>query len=281
MKLFDGALNSDPGVEIASHKIPGPPGEPAVEVTIYRPRGRLDELPVLLDIHGGGYIAGSAAMTAVQDRALALELGCVVLAVDYRLAPETRHPGPVEDCYAALKWLCDNATELRIDRARIAVSGTSAGGGLAAGLVLLTRDRGEYRVAFQHLLRPMLDDRTAVQMNPHPYVGEFVWTPEYNRFGWMSLLGVSPGGPDVSQYASPARAEDLSELPPTFLAVGALDLFLEETIEYSRRLTRAGVPVELHVYPGAFHGFPAAAGARVAIAAERDSRAALHRALLG
>jgi acetyl esterase/lipase len=199
--------------------------------------------------------------------------------VDYRLAPETPHPGPVEDCYAALRWLYSHTGELGVDPTRIAIGGASAGGGLAAGLTLLTRDRGEVPLAFQFLIFPMLDDRTVTATEPHPYTGEFIWTPEANRFGWTSLLGKEPGGPDVSPYAAAARAESLEGLPPTFINVGALDLFLEEDMEYARRLMRAGVPTELHVYPGAFHGFHMTANAKVSLAAVRDQLDALKRAL--
>jgi acetyl esterase/lipase len=161
------------------------------------------------------------------------------------------------------------------------VKGESAGGGLAAALALLVRDRGELSLAFQHLLYPMLDDRTCVTADPHPFTGEFVWTPDQNRFAWAAFLGTAPGSANISPYAAAARAENLAGLPPAFLSVGALDIFLEENLDYARRLTRAGVPVELHLYPGAYHGFGIAAAARVATAAERDSKAFLRRALFG
>jgi Esterase/lipase len=177
-----------------------------------------------------------------------------------------------------LKWLSTHADELSIDPNRIAVGGSSAGGGLAAALALLARDRGEIPLAFQFLLAPMLDDRTCTLAKPHPYTGEFIWTPDANRFGWTSLLGQEPGGPDVSPYAAAARAKHLEGLPATFLYVGALDLFLEEDLEYARRLTRAGAPTELHVYPGAYHGFRMVADAQVTQVAERDLLAALKRA---
>jgi acetyl esterase/lipase len=204
--------------------------------------------------------------------------GCAVVSVDYRLAPETPYPGSVEDCYAALKWLFTHAEDLGIDPKRIAVGGSSAGGGLAAALALLTRDRGEVPLVFQLLLAPMLDDRTCTSTEPHPYTGEFIWTPEANCFGWTSLLGQKPGGPDVSPYAATARAEHLEGLPATFINVGALDLFLEEDMEYARRLVRAGVSTELHVYPGAYHGFRMVAGAQVTHASQRDQFTALKRA---
>jgi acetyl esterase/lipase len=146
-------------------------------------------------------------------------------------------------------------------------------------LALLARDRGEYPLAFQHLIYPMLDDRTCVSADPHPYTGEYIWTPHNNSFGWSALLNAPPGSDGVSTYAAPARALDLSGLPKTFISTGALDLFLEEDIEYARRLMRHGVPVELHVYPGAYHAFDLALDARVAADAKRDSCSALQRAL--
>ncbi len=264
--------------------IPGPGNSFPLRVLCYRPAKVEQPLPAILHIHGGGYVLGSAGMSDLANRRLALDVNCAIFSVDYRLAPETPHPGPLEDCYAALKWLHENASGLQVDRTRIAVKGESAGGGLAAALALLTRDRGEVRLACQHLIYPMIDDRTGANdaTDAHRFVGEYVWTPRLNRIGWECLLGATPGIAGISPYAAPARAEDLSGLPPSFIAVGALDLFLEEDMDYARRLTRAGVPTELHVYPGAFHGFDAAPQvARTAIAAARDSRDALRRALHG
>jgi triacylglycerol lipase len=241
-------------------------------------------LPAVLHIHGGGYVVGSAEMTDLSNRRLAADVNCAVFSVDYRLAPETPHPGPVEDCYAALKWLHGNAAVLQVDRTRIAVKGESAGGGLAAALALLARDRAEVSLVHQHLIYPMIDDRTGADnsVDAHPFVGDYLWTAVHNRFGWASLLGVPPGTAGISPYAAAARAENLDGLPPSFISVGALDLFLEEDLEYARRLTRAGISVELHVYPGAFHGFDIAPqSARVAVAAARDSADALRRALHG
>jgi acetyl esterase/lipase len=268
-----------PAISVNEHSISGPQGAPDVRVFVYRPTERSTPLPAVLWIHGGGYVLGSADQEDLQAKSIVSTVGCVVVSVDYRLAPETPHPGPVEDCYAALAWLYAHAEELGVDTTRIALGGASAGGGLAAGLALLTRDRGEVPLAFQLLIYPMLDDRTALSAEPHPYTGEYIWTPEANRFGWTSLLGQEPGGPDVSCYAAAARADHLEGLPPTFISVGSLDLFLEEDMEYARRLMRAGVPTELHVYPGAFHGFNMAAGAKVSQAFTRDYLDALARAL--
>ena len=252
---------------------------PDVRVIVTRPKAAGTGHPGILHIHGGGYVMGTAEMTVPTDAAYATQFGATVVSVDYRLAPETPHPGPVEDCYAALAWMHAQAAELGVDRGRIAVTGASAGGGLAAATVLLARDRAQYAVAFQHLVFPMLDDRTVTQSDASPHLGEFVWTPESNRFGWTALLGRAPGGHDVSPYAAPARMPDLSRLPPTFLACGALDLFLEENLDYARRLIRAGVATEMHIYPGAPHGFMMLEAARVSKAFARDSMTALKRGL--
>jgi acetyl esterase/lipase len=265
--------------EAARRKVPGPAGAPDVEVAIYTPRRRTGALPCIFHIHGGGYVAGSTATLEPIHRSLAAAADCCVVSVEYRLAPETRFPGAIEDCYAALSWLFAQAENLGVDPERIGVMGESAGGGLAAALALLARDRREHALAFQHLIYPMLDDRTCVSKEPHPFAGEILWTSHNNAFGWSSLLGVSPGSDNVSPYAAAARAKDLSALPPTFISTGALDLFLEEDVEYGRRLIRAGVPVELHVYPGAYHAFDILTNARVAADAKRDSLAALRRSL--
>jgi acetyl esterase/lipase len=265
-------------LSVSERFIPGPEGAPDVRVLVYLPASMQEAVPALLWIHGGGYVLGSADADDLMVKSIVSAIGCAVVSVDYRLAPETPHPGPVEDCYAALKWLSTHADELGIDPQRIAIGGGSAGGGLAAALALLTRDRGEVSLVFQLLLAPMLDDRTCTLAKPHPYTGEFIWTAEANRFGWTSLLGQEPGGPDVSPYAAAARAEHLEGLPATFINVGAIDLFLEEDLEYARRLMRAGVPTELHVYPGAYHGFRMVADAQVTQTAVRDQLAALKRA---
>ncbi len=265
--------------DLTVRDIPGPEGAPEVKVLFYRPRGVEGILPCILHIHGGGFVGGDAVGMEGGHRPLVGDLGCCLLSVNYRLAPETRFPGAVEDCYAALAWLVANAGDLGVDPARIGVMGESAGGGLAAALALLVRDRGDYAFTFQHLIYPMLDDRTCVDADPHPFVGEYIWTPHNNHFGWSCLLGEAPGGAGVSPYAAPARAEDLSGLPPTFISTGSLDLFLEEDLDYARRLLRAGVPTELHVYPGGFHAFNIAPGAEIAAMSRRDSHAALARAL--
>jgi acetyl esterase/lipase len=267
-----------PGIAVSERFIPGPEGAPEVRVLVYQPTTAQAPFPALLWMHGGGYVMGTADRDDLVLKGIVSAVGCAAVSIDYRLAPETPHPGPVEDCYAALRWLYAHAGELGIDPTRIAVGGASAGGGLAAGLALLTRDRDEVPLVFQLLIYPMLDDRTVTVAEPHPYTGEFVWTHSENRFGWMALLGQEPGGPDVSPYAAAARAEHLEGLPPTFIDVGTLDLFLEEDLEYARRLIRAGVPTELHVHPGAFHGFDMAPEASISQSAMLDRFDALRHA---
>ncbi len=256
-------------------------GSPPVPLLIYAPRAPSPApRPTILHIHGGGFFLYDAAVMGPMNRVLADALNCVVASVDYRLAPETPYPGPVEDCYAALTWLHANAQSRGIDPARIGLKGDSAGGGLAAALALYARDHGGPPIAFQQLLCPMLDDRTGSTIDPGPFAGEFVWTRDLNRFGWTALLGHEPGGDDVPAYASAARAAELAGLPPTYISVGALELFLDEDVEFAKRLARAGVPVELHVYPGGYHGFDIMPSeVPVVVASQRDSLAWLKRQL--
>jgi acetyl esterase/lipase len=283
---FEEAMKSQPLVDppefamisVRERHIPGPQGAPEVRVLVYQPTNVSTPKPALLWIHGGGYVLGTPEQEDRQVKSIVAAIGCVAISVDYRLAPETPHPGPVEDCYAALKWVYTHASELGVDTTRIAIGGASAGAGLTASLGLLTRDRGEVPLVFQLLIYPMLDDRTITETETNPYTGEFMWTRDSNRFGWTAHLGQEPGGPDVSPYAAAARATHLEGLPPTFIAVGALDLFLDEDLEYAHRLLWAGVPTELHIYPGAFHGFDSAEGAKISQAFVHDKLDALKRA---
>jgi triacylglycerol lipase len=249
---------------------------PQVRIIVFRPKSVAGLTAGILHIHGGGYVMGSADMDRAAHTANADTLGCIIVAVDYRLAPETSYPGALEDCYAALHWLHGEAEQLGVDRQRIGVSGSSAGAGLAAALALFVRARGEALIAFQHLAAPMIDDRTCLRP-PNPHVGQYIWTPGNNLFGWTALLGREPGGPDIPPFAAAAREDDLKGLPPTYLAVGALDLFLQENLTFVNKLAQAGVAVELHVYPGAFHGFLMVETAGVTRQATRDSLSALAR----
>jgi acetyl esterase/lipase len=242
------------GVGTQDRQVPGPQGGPDVFVRVYQPTDRPATLPALLWIHGGGYVLGSVERDDLLAKHLARVGQCVVASVEYRLAPEYPFPAPVEDCYAALKWLSAHSAELGVNKSRIAIGGASAGGGLAAGLALLARDRAEVEVAFQLLIYPMIDDRNIAPASA-TVPDTFVWSRENNRMGWRAYLGYEPGGKDVSPYAAAARASDLKGLPPAYIPVGDLDLFLDENITYAQRLLAAGVPTELHVYPGAFHGF--------------------------
>ena len=268
-----------PEVSIVQEYAPGRDGHPHVRMKIYRTASARKDRPAILHLHGGGYVLGSPESMAPQCCAWAKGMDAVVVAPAYRLGPETSYPGNVEDAYAALAWMYANAGQLGIDTSRIAVAGESAGGGLAAALALLVRDRKEYAFCHQQLIFPMLDDRTTIRADLSPMFGEYVWTRDKNHFGWAALLGHEPGTDDVSPYAAAARAEDLSGLPPVFLSTGAMDLFTEENLEYARRLMAAGAPVELHVYPGAPHGFMWVPDARVTKQYARDAWDGLARGI--
>jgi acetyl esterase/lipase len=209
----------------------------------------------VLYIHGGGMIAGSVALYSPLICDYVAQSGVPMLAVDYRLPPEHPHPIPMEDCFAALRWFADHAPELGVERTLIAVMGDSAGAGLAAAMALAARDRGGPALKKQILLYPMLDDRT---MKPSPELGSVLtWSYADNATAWRALLGPAVGTDSVSPYAAPARSKALSNLPPAYIDVGELDIFRNEDIDYAFRLSRAGVSTELHVHPGAPHGFDA------------------------
>jgi acetyl esterase/lipase len=227
--------------------------EPQLLVRVNRPLGATGPLPCLYWMHGGGYIGASVDLDDSLFEVLSPKLGIVTVSVDYRTAPETPYPGPLEDCYAGLRWVFERADELGVDPDRIGIGGVSAGGGLAAALALLARDRGELTPAFQLLDCPMLDDRQITASSQQDDLP--IWTRESNAFGWRSYLGDLYGRDDVPYTAAPARAQDLSGLPPAFVAVGAVDGFLDEDVDYAQRLNGAGVPTELHVYPGLPHGY--------------------------
>jgi acetyl esterase/lipase len=276
----DEELRRGGAFEVAAVHAPGPAGAPDVPLLICRPTDVSAPVGCVYFIHGGGMIFGdnrSGGVLGVLDHAEQLKFA--VVSVEYRLAPETPHPGPVEDCYAGLAWTLAHAAELGVDPARVIVGGVSAGGGLAAGVALLARDRGLAgdrggpALRGQLLICPMLDDRndtpSAWQMT-----GVGIWDRAANEVGWTALLGDARGGPDVSPYAAPARATDLSGLPPAFIDVGTAETFRDEDVAYATRIWQAGGAAELHVWPGGFHSFagavPAAALSRAAIAAQRD-----------
>ena len=260
--------------------IPGPRGAPDVRVYIVNGGPSGDRLrPAILHVHGGGFVLGDAKTSLSHLQEIAAALDCVIVTVDYRLAPETRFPGSLEDNYAGLRWLYANAASLSADRSRIAVMGESAGGGHAAMLAIAARDRGEIPLIYQALIYPMLDDRTGSIRRKPPYQGMIIWNEQRNRFGWSSLLGVPAGSRRVPYGSVPARIENLRGLPPAFIGVGSIDLFVDEDIEYAQRLVDAGIPVTLNVVPGAFHGFDAFPGTSIAVRFKSELIASLKAAL--
>ncbi|WP_246080720.1 alpha/beta hydrolase [Modestobacter altitudinis] len=250
----DQELNRDGAFTVTTRSVPGPEGAPDVEVIVCLPTGAAAPTAAVLHTHGGGMIIGDARTGLLEVMDWAAELQLAVVSVEYRLAPETPHPGPVEDCYAALLWTTRNAADLGIDPDRIVVAGASAGGGLAAALALMARDRGDVALAGQLLIYPMLDDRNDT-FSAHQMRGVGVWDQVSNDTGWTALLGDDRGGPHVSPYAAPARATDLSGLPPAFIDVASTETFRDEDVAYATRIWQAGGVAELHVWPGGCHGF--------------------------
>ena len=234
--------------------MPGPAGAPEVSLLICLPAHAAPPTAAIYYTHGGGMIMGDNRTGIPRALDWAEELQLAVVSVEYRLAPETPHPGPVEDCYAGLSWTAEHAAELGIDPDRIVIAGGSAGGGLAAAVALIARDRGGPALAGQLLICPMLDDRNDTP-SARQMAGLGVWDQTANQTGWTALLGAARGGPAVSPYAAPARADDLSGLPPAFIDVGSAETFRDEDVTYASRIWLAGGVAELHVWPGGFHGF--------------------------
>jgi acetyl esterase/lipase len=242
-----------------------------VPCILHRPRA-LEHCPAILNIHGGGFVLGDAAREEPAMRLLSAVLGCAVLSVDYRLAPENPYPAALDDCTAALQWMHAQSEHLKIDQSRIAVRGVSAGGGLAAGLMMRACQKAVVRPCLLMLVYPMLDDRGS----PPDRTGRHVWTRNANRYAWAAYLGSHAGAPPND--AAPGRSEDLRDMPPTFLAVGDIDLFLQENLKFATRLAQAKVPLEFHVYPGAYHGFNLVPDSVLSAAFARDCESALRRA---
>jgi triacylglycerol lipase len=278
--LFTGELVPPPPFPVSEAWAPVE-GAPDLRLVIMNPPSTATSRGAVLHLHGGGMVVGTADRAVADKPQLALEHDCVVVSVDYRLAPETPFPGPQEDNYAALLWLVANAASLGVDPGRIVVMGESAGGGLAAALALMTRDRGGPQLAGQVLIYPMLDWRTGGPECPYAnrHTGEWVWTREKNRFGWEALRGDYAPTDEHKGWFSPALADDLAGVAPAYISTGALDLFLDEDLAYARRLIDCGVRCELHVYPGAIHAFEMVPDTTLAEQAAMDLRRGLGRLL--
>ena len=247
-------LTAGGAVRVEERQVPGPEGDPDITLLILSPAVDGPPRPVVYHTHGGGMIVGDNRTGTPDILQMAARYGAAVVSVEYRLAPEHPDPAPVEDCYAGLVWTAKNAADLGIDPERIMLAGASAGGGLAAGTALLARDRAFPKLSHQILICPMLDDRFETHSS-RMLDDEGVWDRGANLFGWTALLGERRGGPDVSPYAAPARATDLTGLPRTYIDTGSAETFRDETLTYARRLSEAGVSVDLHMWGGGFHGF--------------------------
>jgi acetyl esterase len=267
-------------LDIEDRLVPGWEGEPEVAVRVYRPKSRPAgaTAPGVVHIHGGGFIVGSVEAEHLGAVFIAEDTGAVVVSVEYRLAPEHPYPAALHDCYAALSYLHVEAASLGVDPARVAVVGASAGGGLAAATALLARDLGGPPLCFQVLHIPELDDRLQT-----PSMRTFVDSPMWNRplaeQSWRAYLGELYGSDDVPAHAAPARATELSGLPPAYVSTAENDPLRDEGIAYALALLRAGVSVELHQFPGTFHGSAMVMGASVSQRAAREAAFVLRRAL--
>ncbi len=229
-------------------------GEAPVPLRVFRPTNVRGALPAMLWFHGGGQVLGFAAQEDAYLKRIAGEVGCMVVSVDYRLAPEARAPAAAKDGLAAWRWLRGEARALGADPERLAIAGASGGGGVAAATALMIRDEGAPTPLFQSLNYPMIDDRNETP-SAREISGVGVWDRENNLAAWQLILGDAAGGPDVSPYAAPARAAALDGLPPTCIIVGELDVFRDEDVNYATRLLQSGIATELHVFPGAYHAW--------------------------
>lgn len=258
---------------VSQPSVPGPDGDPQIPLLVCTPADAPASRPVLYYMHGGGFFCNDHRTGLDQVLETAEQFGATLISIGYRLAPEHPYPAQINDAYTGLLWTAEHADELGIDPDRIIVTGPSAGGGLSAALALTVRDKGGPRLLGQLLMCPMLDDRnnsaSAMQMD-----GIEFWNRSYNGFGWSSLLGGVPGGADVPQYAAPARATDLTGLPPAFLDVGSAECLRDEILAYASRIWQAGGKAELHVWPGGIHAFdreaPEARISKAAVAARHN-----------
>ena len=244
---IDDVISTDYFVDIENERI---------QLRVYRPKNNSQKLPAVFWIHGGGFCFGSVDGDDYLVRSMTREIGCVFVSVDYRLAPEYPYPTPLNDCYAGIEWLFSKADKLSVDSQRIAVGGISAGGGLAAGLALLIRDKGEFNICFQALLCPMIDSRNITDSS-YLVTDPRIWNRDSNIIAWQHYMGTTEclTSKAISKYAAPIFANDLYGLPSTYIAVGDVDLFLDEDINYSERLEAAGIGIQLEIFKGGFHAF--------------------------
>ncbi|MCW2855499.1 MAG: Alpha/beta hydrolase fold-3 domain protein [Marmoricola sp.] len=280
LSMTDEALSRNGEFEIKEHAVPGQANDPNISVLVIRPKAAPSPMPVLYHMHGGGMIFGTSRDITEEMLDWAHSFGTAIVSVEYRLAPEARHPAPVEDCYAGLLWTVEHCHELGIDPQRVVLMGASAGGGLAAATALLARDRGGPELTGQLLMCPMLDDRnqsaSAIQGE-----GRGVWDRKANEIGWTALLGDSRGDENVSPYAAPARGTDLSNLPPAFIDVGSAETFRDEAVAYATGIWRAGGTADLHVFAGGFHAYDVLAPLAAVSVATRQARSDWLRRILG
>lgn len=286
--MREGALGAPPIADLIGDRpilheersIPGPEGAPDITVSIFTRSDHATGGPGIFHTHGGGMVIGDRFTGAEEYLNWVLELDAVLVSVEYRLAPENPDPAPIEDCFAGLTWMAENADVLGFEPSRLIVAGASAGGGLAAGLALLARDRGGPHLAGQLLIYPMLDDRNET-VSSRQIDGMGVWDRGSNDTGWNALLGDRRKTDAVSIYAAPARSADLTGLPPTFIDVATAEVFRDEDVAYATRMWEQGGIAELHVWPGGFHGFDAMAPQAVLSLEARAARLRWMRRVLG
>ena len=266
-------------VRVEDVVVPGDGGDADLQMTVLKPAVGDGPWPLIYFVHGGGMVIGGRLVGLDALVRYAAEGHAVIASLEYRVAPEHPDPTPVNDCYSGLRWAAENADLLEIDADRILVSGVSAGGGLAAGITLMARDRDFPHLTHQILCCPMLDDRFITHSSRMVARGSALWTSDSNEFGWSSLLGDRRGGPEVSEYAAPARAENVADLPRTYIDVGSVEVFRDEALDYAQRLSRAGVSVDFHLWGGGFHGYEMVTNAALTQAAAATRHEFFLRAL--
>jgi acetyl esterase/lipase len=270
----------NPSILVEDHWIHDSRTGTDIGIRVYRPNKVLESRPGIYVIHGGGMVLGGLVSEELNCRHWVEDLGCVVVSVDYRLAPETQYPGPLEDCYKGLQWMTENARLVGIDSSRIGLYGTSAGGGLAAAVALMARDCGDPSVIFMLLNAPMLDNRL-ITPSTQQFADAPIWSRNDNLHGWQAYLGSLEESGALNSYAVPARAVRLDHLPSTFISVGSVEIFRDEDVDFATRLMEAGVSVELQVWPGVFHGAEQFADAAIVKRIRAKHTAVMKHALYG